>query len=257
MRQACHATRRHPDGYEDLVAKFRLHESYTFDELHQNACDYFNIPTAKAEEMELWCRELDLCWEGHLPVAAALRQLDDLESACALRPIPVIARINHQEAVALAAMRSREAQLKSRAEMASHRVHALKRVRAERRRSKAARSLIVRGSIHLTYTVMLIAVIILSANRDYQTSKSVRDAIAAQTFDVPSGFTDRPGDGIGESERGDPSLLRNASGRLDRKRCAPRVCATSARARNTARRESASRLRRAFGPSSGREHTTL
>ena len=64
--------------------------------------------------MELWCKELDNVWAEHLTVAYALRQLEDPASAVEMRPMPMIAKLNQQEAMHLASIRSREAQLRSR-----------------------------------------------------------------------------------------------------------------------------------------------
>ena len=176
-----------PDDREEISAVFRIHDEFAYYDLRWNMFVYLGGEEAIGdfEDFELYSPEhkhsvLDddqICSEG------ATHQYHEL--GLFFRRVPEVIREAERDDALKKAEEELQGEMFSKAQMARRQGDALRNIAFERKRSRHAKSLIIRGFCHGLFTLALGVMIVLdmggsfnsTGNRGYWTSKAIKDAI--------------------------------------------------------------------------------
>ena len=175
-----------PEDADLVRTTFRIHDVYTFADLREDMCRYLGV-LHRFEEMELFNSTLNVAWPaGDMVLAQSKKGALDNDS-CMLRLVPEGTRL----AVAADAEMKAEAELQqeilAKADAARRRGNSLRAIASERKRSRHARELLLRGSIHGIYCCMLaIAILGDVENVGYWTGTHARGPRARRVVPMPA-----------------------------------------------------------------------
>ena len=165
-----------------VTASFRLHEVYTFFDLKNDMCRFLGLSRKRAEAMELWNPHTGMEWREAATVLVEMRKPEHdgfRDGRVHLRDAPIF----HVHAVEDAFDNKAEAELQvemfARAQAARRRAETLRSIALERKASRHARSLIVRGAVHCSFTLLFGLMLYRNPtyNRGYYTQLGVRQAL--------------------------------------------------------------------------------
>jgi hypothetical protein len=174
----------------------RINDVYTFADLRDDVCRYLRLPCDEASlaELEIATPGARVGWPDNGVVMAeilkgAMPSGEEGESPVVLmRQVPPsvqLAQIVEQDQEEERELRHDVSQ---KAAMAHRTAHYLRTIVLARKRSRHARSLIIRGAFHLAFTVLFAISISFGTTRGFESVDAVRTALAKQRFSSQPGW---------------------------------------------------------------------